>query len=139
MTVPLWCLLGFAVWTVLVLLTSVVTPRVVAVLTGRARAGDFPATTPHGTPAYQRAIRAHANCVENLPVFGAVVAVVTLSHTDAAPIDTLAMVYLGARVCQTVTHMISITPMAINVRFTFFLTQLVCVLWMAALVVGRAG
>jgi uncharacterized MAPEG superfamily protein len=86
---------------------------------------------------YQRLIRAHMNCVENLPVFGAVVLVAAVSGLSNRTFDTLAEVYLGARVCQSIAHISSGRSLAVNVRFTFFLVQLVCVLWMMALTAFR--
>jgi hypothetical protein len=50
MTTPLWCLLGFVAWT-LVLLASVAGARVGAVLRGEKRPGEFPSGVPHGATA----------------------------------------------------------------------------------------
>ena len=73
MTVPVWMLLGFATWTVLLLLTTVGVYRWSRILTGRAPIREFRADRVEGEEWYKRAMRAHANCVENLPVFGAIV------------------------------------------------------------------
>ena len=43
------------------------------ILTGRSGVGGFPADQVEGEEWYKRAMRAHANCIENLPVFGAIV------------------------------------------------------------------
>lgn len=125
MTTPLWCLLGFVAWT-LVLLVALASVRVGAVLAGRAAPTDFPAGVPHGSDANWRLNRVHLNCIENLPLFASVVVVATFAGLRLPILDTLAQVYLGARIGQSVTHLISANPVAINVRFTFFLIQFAC-------------
>jgi uncharacterized MAPEG superfamily protein len=137
MTTPLWCLAGFIVWT-LVLLLGVAGARVSKVLSGQATAADFPAGVPHGSDRYWRLNRAHLNCLENLPLFATVVLVATVAGIKSPVLDTLARLYLGARVGQSVTHVASGSPTAVNVRFTFFLVQFACLvgflltIWRAA-------
>jgi uncharacterized MAPEG superfamily protein len=137
MTTPLWCLAGFVVWTLLLLL-GVAGARVSKVLSGQATAADFPSGVPHGSDAYWRLNRAHLNCLENLPVFAAVVLVATVAGIRAPVLDTLARLYLGARVGQSLTHIASGSVMAVNVRFTFFLVQFACVVGFL-LTIWRAG
>ena len=72
MTVPIWALLGFAAWTVLLLLFTVGTYRWSRILTGRVPIREFRADKVEGEEWYRRSMRAHANCIENLPVFGAI-------------------------------------------------------------------
>lgn len=69
MTWPVFSLLGFAAWTIIVLARGVGVHRWIHILTGRARFEDWNASRPHGPDYYQRLMRAHANCVENLPIF----------------------------------------------------------------------
>ncbi len=73
MSVPVWSLLGFAAWTVILLLGTVGVYRWTRILTGRVPIRDFRADQVVGEDWYRRAMRAHANCIENLPVFGAIV------------------------------------------------------------------
>ncbi|MBX3268618.1 MAG: MAPEG family protein [Sandaracinaceae bacterium] len=134
MSIPLICLLLFAAHTLLVVVVGIGTPRVSRVLSGAARPGDFPADTPHGGERYRRTMRAHANCVENLPVFASVVLTGAVAGASSGTLDVLAMVYLGARVCQTIAHVASGRGLVVNIRFTFFLVQIVCVVWMGILV-----
>jgi hypothetical protein len=70
MTLPIWMLLGFATWTVVLLLATVGTNRCRRILTRRVPISEFRADLVTGEDWYKRAMRAHANCVENLPVFG---------------------------------------------------------------------
>jgi uncharacterized MAPEG superfamily protein len=127
MTTPLWCLLGFVAWT-LVLLTAIAVARVAAVLRGEKRANEFPSGVPHGGDGYWRLNRAHMNCVENLPMFATVVLVATAAGLRGPGLDTLARVYLGARVGQSLAHVSSGGVIAVNVRFTFFLVQVGCLI-----------
>ena len=138
MTAPLWVLLAFAVWTIVVLMAGIGIRRWSLILTGRAQLTDFPADQPHGSPAYRRAVRAHANCVENLPVYGAIALSAFVAKVTGI-IDTLALVFIVARVCQTLTHTLFVeTNTTVLIRFVFFLTQIVVMLWMAAEVVAHA-
>ena len=57
-----------------------------------------------GKDWYRRAMRAHANCIENLPVYGAVVVAIVVTGAASQTLDLLAIVLLVARVCQTVVH-----------------------------------
>ena len=134
MGIPLWCLLFFAAWTVVIVVAGVAPFRVVKVLSGKAKPHEFPADKPHGSDLYRRIIRAHMNCVENLPVFGAVVLVAAVTQLSSPTFDTLAVVYLAARVCQTIAHISSGRSLAIHIRFTFFAVQLISVVWMGVLV-----
>jgi uncharacterized MAPEG superfamily protein len=125
MTTPLWCLLGFVTWT-LVLLVAIAIARVSQVLAGRAKPTDFPAGVPHGSDPYWRLNRAHLNCLENLPLFASVVLIATVAGLRSPALDTLARIYIGARVCQSLAHLSSGGALAVNVRFGFFFLQFIC-------------
>ena len=137
MHTPLICLVLFALWTVGLVALVLGPIRITKVLTRQAPPNAFPPEVPHGSPFYRRLMRAHANCVENLPVFGAVVLAATVVGYTPPILGNLAMVYLAGRIAQTTTHLISASNMAINIRFTFFLVQLVCLIWMGGLVLGH--
>ncbi|MSP59622.1 MAG: MAPEG family protein [Myxococcales bacterium] len=137
MTTPLHALLGFASWAI-VLVAAIAAVRVSQVLRGEKKANEFPGGSPHGGDAYWRLNRAQANTVENLPIFGAIVVAGTLLHVATPAFATLPLVVLGARVVQSVTHISSGSVMAVNVRFTAFLTQLGCFGWMIVEIV-RGG
>jgi len=135
MTTPLYALMGFVFW-ILLLLLGIAVSRVVAVTCGRAQPDSFPAGVPHGGDMYWRLNRAHLNCLENLPLFAAVVLTGFVTGMESATIDVLSRVYIAGRVAQSVTHISSGSPAAINIRFGFFLLQAVCLTWMACLVVS---
>lgn len=139
MTVPTWTLLGFAVWTVLLLLGTVGVYRWSRILTGRAPIRAFRADRVEGEDWYRRAMRAHANCVENLPVFGAIVLALHLSGVRGPLVDGIAVAVLGARVVQSVVHAgFTQTNPVVSVRFSFFLIQLIGFLWLSLLIVRHA-
>jgi len=140
MSVPLWALLGFATWTLLLLLGTVGVYRWSRILTGRVPIREFRADRVEGEDWYKRAMRAHANCVENLPVFGAVVFALYAAGIQSATADALSLTILAARVCQSSIHVaFEQTNTAVSVRFAFFFAQIVAFLWLAAIVVLRAG
>lgn len=123
MSATLLSLLAFVVWTML-LVTGIVMARTVLVLTGQKAANEFPADRDHGgSDLYKRALRAHLNCLENLPLYTAVVVVaVALNATRLT--DTLAFWFIAARVAQTTVHLIGTTPALVTLRAGFLLVQL---------------
>jgi uncharacterized MAPEG superfamily protein len=133
-TTPLLCLFGFILWTVALLL-AIAAVRVREILAGKARASDFTPGIPHGGDRYWRLNRAHMNCLENLPLFSAVVLTGAVIGADAPWLDRLAEFYLLARIGQSVTHISSGSDRAIQVRFAFFGVQLLCLLGMILITV----
>jgi uncharacterized MAPEG superfamily protein len=133
-----WALLGFAVWTLLLVLLGIGLPRVTAVLKG-ARPNSFRPDIPHGTDRYQRTMRAHLNSVENLPVFAALVLLGSLNDLDFDPVfQNAAFAVLPARVLQSTCHIASGRNRAVLARFGFFTIQLLCFgIMVARLVLGR--
>lgn len=139
MTIPMWMLLGFATWTVLLLITTVGTYRWIEILRGRKRIGAFRSDQVDGDDWYRRSMRAHANCVENLPVFGAIVAALYASGVSGLAVDRLSMAVLAARVVQSTVHVSHLqTDAFVSVRFSFFCVQLVAFLSLIALIVVHA-
>jgi uncharacterized MAPEG superfamily protein len=129
MTIPVAVLLGFALWTLLSLFGSVGVYRWSRILTRREEIAAFRADRVEGADWYRRAMRAHANCVENLPVYGAIVVALVATGVASPWIDVLAMVLLGARVAQTSVHIaLPQTNAVVSVRFVFFFTQALCML-----------
>ncbi len=128
-------LLGFAAWTVILLLFTVGVYRWSRILTGRAELTEFRADQVEGEDWYKRAMRAHANCIENLPVFGAIVFAIYVSGSSGTLIDGLCITVLVARIIQSLIHVsLEASNAVILTRFTFFITQLICFLWLVVLV-----
>ena len=118
----LYCLVGFAAWAVL-LVVAIALYRVAQVLTGQKRANEFPSGMQHGGDRYWRLNRAHMNAVENLPIFAALVLTASILHVDVLKWAEVALV---ARIVQSVVHVSSGSVMAVNLRFTAFVTQVAC-------------
>jgi uncharacterized MAPEG superfamily protein len=139
-TIPAWMLLGFATWTLLLLLLTIGVYRWLRVLTGRAGIAEFRADQVEGQDWYKRAMRAHANCIENLPVFGAIVFALHVANITSDLVNLLAIVILVARVLQSVVHVcFNQTNTLVSIRFTFFFIQFVCFFWLIAIIVAKAA
>ena len=140
MTVPIWALLGFAAWTVLLLLFTVGTYRWSRILTGRVPIREFRADKVEGEEWYRRSMRAHANCIENLPVFGAIVLAIYVSGIGGSTVNYLSIGILLTRIVQSLVHVCLVqTNTAVAVRFAFFFFQLVSFLILISMVVRHAG
>jgi len=136
MTVPVWMLLGFAAWTVLLLIATVGVYRWSRILTGTARIASFRADQIEGAGWYQRGTRAHANCIENLPVFGAIVLALQIANVGSTLVDGLSMAILAARIVQSLVHVCFVqTDAVVSVRFSFFSVQLISFVWLIAIIV----
>ena len=139
MTFPLWMLLGFATWTLLLLLCTIGIYRWSRILSGRAKITQFGADAPKADEWYARAMRAHANCLENLPVFAVIVLCIYAAGISSPAINVMSATVLVARVVHSVIH-VSLEPTVANayVRFFFFFLQIACFFGMTALVVAYA-
>lgn len=136
MSIPVWVLLAFAMWTLLMLFATVGVYRWSRILTGRVPIGDWRADVAQGCEWYQRAMRAHANCLENLPVYGALVIVIVASGIHDRRLDGLALALLAARVLHTLVHVaLPQTNAVAAVRFALYFAQVACMLAMAAVIV----
>jgi uncharacterized MAPEG superfamily protein len=132
MTVPLWCLIGFVVWTI-VLVAALSWAR----LRHLARGGshrDF--GIPDDRKLIWRLFRAHLNALENLPLFASVILVATYRGIASLALDALSVVYLAARIGQSLVHIAPGAGIAWNQRFILLIVQLVCLLGLIALAVG---
>jgi uncharacterized MAPEG superfamily protein len=126
-TLPVWMLLGFATWTALLLLLTVGIYRWSRIFTGRVAIRNFPADAAGGEEWYRRATRAHANCIENLPVFGAIVFALHVAQVGGSLVDALAVIVLVARVCQSLVHVcFTHSDTVASFRFGFFFVQFTC-------------
>ena len=115
-------LLGFIGWT-LVLIVAVELARVYLVLATGRKVTQFNPDGADISPFMHRLARAHANCVENFPIFGGLLLLALLTN-QAHITNPLAPYFLAARLAQSVTHLISARALAINIRFAFFAAQL---------------
>jgi len=135
MTVPVWMLLAFAMWTVLLLLFTIGIYRWNRIFSGRVPIRDFPADAAGGEEWYRRATRAHANCIENLPVFGAIVYCLQVAHVTGTLVDSLAVTVVVARICQSLVHTCFVhTNTVASVRFGFYFVQFTCFVGLAGII-----
>ena len=104
LSIPLWCLLAFAAWTLLVLGFTIGVHRWSHILTRRADFATYGEYRIEGTGFYPRGMRAHANCVENLPIFAAIVLVIVATGLRGPTLDMLSLVVICARVPHTFVH-----------------------------------
>ena len=122
-------LLGFAAWTALLVL-GVFLYRGLRFVTGTP-INSWPrgAKATSDAPLVKRLEDAHANCLENLPVFAVIVlGAAALGRLDA--VTTLAPCVLYARVAQSLTHLSGVGQIQVLVRATFWSVQLGLMLWM---------
>ncbi len=115
-------LTGFITWALL-LLVLMEFIRSQLVLRRKVPANGFTPDNSSLSPFMQRLARAHANCVEGLPIFGGLL-LVALATGRSSITDPLAYVFLACRVFQSLVHLVSLSATAVTVRFTAFAVQM---------------
>lgn len=132
MTPTAVALLGFAAWTILLVATLGVF-RVSLVMTGKKTGPGFNPSGEDLEGFGRRLTRAHANCYENLPIAGAIL-LYAIATSQTAITDGLAFAFLGARLLQSLTHLVSTSRPAVLVRFAFYIVQnVILVVWILQL------
>ncbi|MGB6100719.1 MAG: MAPEG family protein [Comamonas sp.] len=125
-------LTGFVAWA-LALLVLMEAIRTQLVVRGKVPANGFTPDNDGLSPFMRRLARAHANCVESLPVFGGLL-LVAMATQRTAVTDPLAYLLLGARVLQSLVHLASTSVPMVMLRFTAFSVQMaIGVYWAFAL------
>ncbi|MFT6989381.1 MAG: putative MAPEG superfamily protein [Paraglaciecola sp.] len=121
-------LLGYITW-ILILLVWLATYRTLLVAKKEQAVNDF---KPDGSdsPAFgERITRAQSNCVESFAFIGGLM-LLALATNSAAITNGLALLLLAARLGQSITHLLSTSVLAVQIRFTFFLAQIgICFYW----------
>ena len=115
-------LVGYVAWTLL-LGAWILALRTVLTLKKERRANDFKPSGEDVSPFSGRLCRAHANCYENLPIFGSLI-LLGLVTGNAAITDPLARWVLVARVSQSLVHLTSTSEIAVSIRAGLFVLQL---------------
>jgi uncharacterized MAPEG superfamily protein len=106
------------------------------VVTKSVAANEFRPDNSNLSPFMQRLARAHANCVESLPVFGILLIMALLSNR-ASITNALAPWLFAARLVQSCVHLSSLSAPAVNVRFIAFAVQIaIAVYWSWALLLS---
>lgn len=126
-------LVGFIAWS-LFLLVLMEAIRSKLVVTKAIPANGFNPDNSNLSPFMQRLARAHANCIEGLPIFGGLMLVAIVTGRSAIT-DPLAYVFLCARILQSVIHLSSLSAMAVTLRFSAFAVQMaIGIYWAVGLV-----
>jgi uncharacterized MAPEG superfamily protein len=125
----LQALLGFAAWTVL-LVAGVFLYRGLRFVTGTP-INNWPRSAKPANDAalVKRMEDAHANCLENLPVF-AVIVLAAAAMGRLESIAALAPFVLYARIGQSIVHLVGVGQAHVLVRATFWSVQLGLFIWM---------
>jgi uncharacterized MAPEG superfamily protein len=128
MSITLLALLGFIGWT-LALLVLMEAIRSKLVLTQQVAPNGFNPENSNLSPFMQRLARAHANCLEGLPIFGGLMVVAVLADKSHVT-DPLAYALLAARIVQSCIHLGSTSAAAVMARFAAFAVQMgIAVYW----------
>ena len=123
MSATAFALTGFISWALGLLIVMEVI-RTYLVISGKVAANGFTPDNAALSPFMQRLARAHANCIEGLPIFGGLLGVaILISKTDVT--DPLASILLAARIVQSIIHLVSTSQVAVSLRFTAFAVQMV--------------
>ncbi len=139
MPTPLLVLLLYVLWTLAVLTFGIGGARFYRVLHGE-KFCDFPGGVAEGPPFHARAMRAHLNCVENLPLYGSVALAAALLSVDTWALDMLAVAVIVARVAQSGVHLaLAQTEPVVRLRGVLFGVQVMSIAAMVAIVFAHAA
>lgn len=128
-------LAGFITWALL-LLVLMEAIRSWFVLSRKVPANGFSPDNAGLSPFMQRLARAHANCIEGLPIFGGLL-ILAIATNRTGITDSLAYWLLAARILQSLIHIVSTSAIAVTARFSAFSVQMAIGLyWGAKLVFG---
>lgn len=125
------CLLGLIAWT-MILTLGLLTARTAAMLKGHP-VNTFTQDGNELAAISQRVTRAHGNSLEWLAIPVGLLAY-AIATGQTAITDGLAMIFLGARVLQSIVHVISTSTPAVLLRATFFTVHVVIsIIWLVKL------
>ena len=115
-------IIGLIGWSIF-LIAALLILRSILVLTGKVAINEFLPDGSNLGEANQRYMRAIYNSLENLPILiGTLLTAVVMGMTALS--DQVASYILLARMAQSITHVISASPIAVAARFTFYIIQL---------------
>ncbi len=122
-------LLLFAAWTLVLVMTHA-GYRVLMVLSMKKKANAWTRGLPNDDPGFvTRTGHAHLNCVENLPVYGAIV-LAAWALGKSPVVDSVAALFLALRLAQSITHLIGVSHWLVFIRANFFILQVLLCFWM---------
>lgn len=115
-------LVGYVAWNLL-LAAAIISYRTGLVLAGKHGASGFDPDGADISGFSARLCRAHANCYENLPMFGGLI-LLAIATGHVSITDPLARWVLVFRVAQSIVHLISANDVAVTVRAGLYSAQL---------------
>lgn len=123
-------LLSYITWTLL-LLVALAIYRTDLVMKRKKLPNGFKADGSDSPPLGQRITRAQANCVESFAFIGGLL-LLALATDSSVITNGLAYVLLAARLGQSISHLVSTSNTAVQIRFAFFLVQVaICLYWLS--------
>lgn len=131
MTVPLWSLVIFILWTITVVaLLLIVRIRHLA-------AGGSPKDfgTPNEQSLLWRLFRVQSNLIENLPLYLGVVFLLTVQGVSGSAINLLVSVYIIFRLLHSIIHIAGANP---NLRLVSLIIQFGCLISLTFLVIFQS-
>lgn len=132
MTPTATTLLLLIAWALLMLL-ALGALRTAQVFAGKRAPNSFNASGDDMEAFGKRLTRAHANCYEYIPLAAAIL-LYAIAAGQTAVTDGLAYAFLGARIAQSLAHLISTSNMFVRIRFFFFLVQnVILIIWLLKL------
>jgi uncharacterized MAPEG superfamily protein len=129
MTASICALLGYTAWT-LALVSTYVFYRTGLVFMRKTPANSWTrgGATWQDPAIITRISHAHMNCVENLPLVAAVI-LAAQALGQGAVTDGLACVLLGARIAQSVVHIIAVNHWMVFIRASLWTVQAAILVW----------
>lgn len=118
MTFPLWGLVIFILWTIVVVIL-LLTVRIRHLAAGGS-VKDF--ATPNDESLLWRLYRVHANLIENLPMYLGVVFLLTVRGVSGTVVDVLIVMYIAFRIVHSLIHIAGLDPkfrvLSLAIQFT---------------------
>jgi len=138
MSVSILSLLGFVAWALALLMVGIAY-RAAMVFSFTKKADAWTrGRDPEDPAVFKRTADAYLNCLEMLPMFAAVILAAAVLD-NAVVTNGLAMIFLAARVGQSLAHVISVHHLMIFfVRFPLFMVQVVILVWWLLKLTGIA-
>ena len=120
---------------ILVLLILLLSYRTAVVMQKHRAANAFKPDGSDVSGLPLRLTRTLGNCIESFPLIGGLM-LFALATSSGSVTDALALPLLAARLAQSLVHLISTSVAAVQLRFMFFVVQLViCGVWILQLTI----
>jgi uncharacterized MAPEG superfamily protein len=139
MPISFWSLLAFCGWTLGLVGFGIGPYRLWKVQKRELRVSEIRSDKPHGSERFQRLLRAHVNCTENLPVFASLVFLGHATHVQSPAFGTLGVAVVLFRMGQSIAHIISVRGYWVTARFLCYVGQFASFIAMGVLIAMNAA